>query len=381
MFDFNTIIDRKNTTSKKWGFLEKDLIPMSVADMDLKTSPAIIEAINTQIKQGVLGYVMPKEDYYDAVINWMGKHHDLNIEKQWICTAPAIVPALNWIIQSFTEKGDKILIQPPVYHRFKSCIEINEREVVTNPLKFVNERYVMDFEDLENKIDDKVKLMILCSPHNPVGRVWTKEELTKLSDICKRHNILVVADEIHSDLVLRGNKHTSFLNISKDLKDNCILCTAPTKTFNIAGVQVSNVIIPNDDLRNKYLNTVERNGMGDLNIFAIPALIAAYNESENWYEEMLDYIEGNFDFLYEYIEKKLPKLKVTKAEGTYLAWVDFRGLNLQGEKLKEFMVNKARVIFNEGSSFGEEGEGFYRINLACSRHIIKEALDRIYECI
>lgn len=381
MFDFNTIIDRKNTTSKKWGFLEKDLIPMSVADMDLKTSPAIIEAINTQIKQGVLGYVMPKEDYYDAVINWMGKHHGLNIEKQWICTAPAIVPALNWIIQSFTEKGDKILIQPPVYHRFKSCIEINEREVVTNPLKFVNERYVMDFEDLENKIDDKVKLMILCSPHNPVGRVWTKEELTKLSDICKRHNILVVADEIHSDLVLRGNKHTSFLNISKDLKDNCILCTAPTKTFNIAGVQVSNVIIPNDDLRSKYLNTVERNGMGDLNIFAIPALIAAYNESENWYEEMLDYIEGNFDFLYEYIEKKLPKLKVTKAEGTYLAWVDFRGLNLEGEKLKEFMVNKARVIFNEGSSFGEEGEGFYRINLACSRHIIKEALDRIYECI
>lgn len=385
-YDFNEVIDRHNTNSVKWDFNkekfgEEDVIPMWIADMDFKAPEAIIEAIKKRADHGVFGYTAPDENYYKSIINWMDKHHNFKVEKQWICPAPAVVPALYWIVQNYTEKGDKVIIQPPVYHRFKGAIEDNQRIVVENPLKLVDGKYYMDFEDLEKKIDSKVKLLFLCSPHNPVGRVWTNEELTRLGEICLKHNIIVVSDEIHSDLVFDGYKHIAFPNISEDCANNSIICTAPTKTFNIAGLQICNIIIPNGELRDKFLHALKINAMGDLNTFGIVALEAAYNEGENWYREMLNYIQGNFNFLENYLREYLPEIKVIKAEATYLAWVDFTALGMNNEELRDFLLKKAKVAFNDGYIFGKTGDGFQRVNLACSRYTLQEGLRRITKAL
>ncbi|WP_027624121.1 PatB family C-S lyase [Clostridium lundense] len=385
-YDFDKVEDRHNTNSVKWDFNkskfgEENIIPMWIADMDFKVPEIVIEAIKKRADHGVFGYTAPKESYYNSVINWMDKHHNFKVEKQWICPAPAVVPALYWIVQSYTEKGDKVIIQPPVYHRFKGAIEDNQRIVVENPLKLVDGRYYMDFDDLEKKIDSKVKLLFLCSPHNPVGRVWTKEELKRLGEICLKNNIIVVADEIHSDLVFQGYKHVAFPNAGEGFANNTIICTAPTKTFNIAGLQVCNIIIPNKSLREEFLHTLKINAMGDLNTFGMVALEAAYNEGESWYSEVLKYIQDNFNFLNNYLKEHLPKIKVIKAEATYLAWVDFTALGMTDEELRDFLLKNAKVAFNDGYIFGKTGQGFQRVNLACSRSILKEALVRITNAI
>ncbi|WP_270474583.1 MalY/PatB family protein [Clostridium cochlearium] len=382
MYNFNEIVERKNTSAVKWDkpqilYNRSDIIPMGIADMDFRTAPEIIEAIKNRTEHGVFGYSYLDEEYYNSLINWLDRIHNFKAEEEWVCTAPTIVAAISWMIQSYTEEGDKIIIQPPVYHQFKRCIESNNRIIVNNPLKYENNKYFMDFEDLESKIDSKVKMMILCNPHNPGGRVWKQEELKKLGDICLKHNILMLSDEIHCDLIFKGYKHIPIINVDKKFEDISLICISPTKTFNLAALHVSNVIIPNKDLRDKYLNTVYKNAVEGINVLGIEAMKAAYKHGEGWYRDMLKYVEDNYNFLCNYIEEKIPQLKVTKSEGTYLAWIDFRGLSMNCEQLREFIINEARVLFDEGYVFGKEGEGFQRINLACSRTILKEALDRI----
>lgn len=386
MYDFDEIVERKNTSSTKWDkpqrfYNRDDVIPMGIADMDFRTAPEITSAIKNRADHGVFGYSYLDEEYYSALINWLNKIHKFKVEKEWISTAPTIVAAISWMVQSYTEKGDKIIIQPPVYHQFKRCIESNNRIVVNNPLKYENDKYFMDFDDLESKIDSKVKMIILCNPHNPGGRVWTQEELKKLGDICLKHNILILSDEIHCDLIFKGNKHIPIVNVDKNLQDICLICVSPTKTFNLASLQVSNVIIPNKGLRDKYLNTLYKNATEGINVFGIEAMKAAYKYGEAWYRDMLEYIEDNYKYLCDYIEKNIPELKVAKLEGTYLAWIDFRALFMDYKQLNKFMIEKAKVLLDEGHVFGKEGEGFQRINLACSRILLKEALERIRKAI
>ncbi|WP_315120694.1 MalY/PatB family protein [uncultured Clostridium sp.] len=385
-YNFDEIIDRRNTDCVKWDCNKKagnhdDAIQMWIADMDFKVPREVVESIKARAEHGIFGYTDLNEQYFNSIMSWMKKHHNFDINKEWILSAPTIVSALYWIVQTYTSVGDKVIIQTPVYHRFKGAIEDNNRVILENPLKEVDGKYYMDFEDLESKIDSTVKMIILCNPHNPVGRVWTREELTRLGDICLKNNILIVSDEIHCDLVFKEYKHTAFASICPEFARNSITCIAPTKTFNLAGLHVSNIVIPNPELREKFNLTLKLNAMGSINIFGMTALIAAYEKGEIWYEEMMEYIENNYNYLKDYIDKYIPKLKVTKAEGTYLAWIDFKELGMSEEKLNKFLIEEGKIVLNEGSIFGKNGECFGRINFACPRKILEEALNRLSKII
>ena len=382
MYDFQQVIPRKNTNSMKWdklieGYKRDDLLPMWVADMDFLVSPHITDAINKRLQKPVLGYTFCSDDYYDAVANWMKKRHNWDIKREWIVFTPGVVPALSYAIRAYSEIRDSVVIQTPVYHLFKQTIINNQRNVITNPLKYENGRYSMDFEDLEKKIDSKTKLLILCSPHNPVGRVWTVEELTKLSEICLKNNIKIISDEIHFDLIYKDYKHTVLPTISNEIRDNSIICTAPSKTFNLAGMQVSNIIIPNKEMRDKYNWQLEIDHIGKPNSFGEAALVAAYNDSEQWLDSLIAYIEQTKDYFIDYIEKHIPQLKVINPEGTYLLWVDCSKLGMNSQELKDFFVNECKLALNHGQMFGEEGDLFQRFNIACSRSLVQEALDRM----
>ncbi|WP_125153033.1 MalY/PatB family protein [Clostridium rectalis] len=383
-YNFDEITDRSNTNSIKWNFNteffnDEDIIPMWIADMDFKASPKILEKLKERVNHGIFGYSKPTDTYYDALINWFKSIHNFHVKKEWVCLTPGIIPAINWIIQSYTKRDDKIMIQTPVYHPFAKCIENNKRKVITSPLILRNNKYYMDFEDLKKKMDSSVKLMILCNPHNPVGRVWSEKELITLCNICMENNTLIVSDEIHGDLIFKNNKHTSLASINNNVLENSITCTAASKTFNLAGLQTSNIIIANKKLRNKFLNTMKLNGIDEINPLGILATEVAYTKGQEWYLEVIKYIEENYRFLKEYCKEKLPQVKVIEAEGTYLAWLDFRELGMNNEELKNFMLKKAKVAFNQGYIFGKNGGGFERINIACPRSVLKEALDRIYK--
>ncbi len=386
-YNFDEIIDRSNTNSVKWNFNKEllgyeDVIPMWIADMDFKTVPEVTEQIIKRANHGIYGYSERMDSYFDSVINWMKKRHNLDVKREWICSTPGIVPGLNFMIKAFTKPGDKIIVQSPVYYPFYNAIKNSKCEIICNGLKFEDEKYSMDFEDLEEKIKDpKVKIMILCNPHNPIGRVWTKEELIKLGEICISNGVVVISDEIHSDLVYKDFKHTSFASISESFRDNSITCTAPSKTFNLAGLQVSNLIISNKDLRDKFQDFVEKLGLKRMNLFGIIACEAAYNYGEQWLDELIEYLDENKKFVQNFINERIPKLKVIEAEGTYLLWVDCRALKMNGEQLKNFMLTKAGVAFDEGFIFGSAGEGFERINIACPRNILKKALERIEKAV
>jgi cystathionine beta-lyase len=355
---------------------------MWIADMDFETVPEVKEAIIKRAKQGIYGYSETMDGYYDSIINWIEKSHRWKVEKDWLCISPGVVTAINITIKALTHPGDKIVIQSPVYYPFLNSILRNGCEILNSPLKLINNRYYIDFEDLEEKAKDEiVKLMLICNPHNPIGRVWTKEELKKIGEICLRNKVIVVSDEIHSDLIYKEYKHTSFASISKEFQENSITCTAPSKTFNLAGLQTSNIIIPNERLRREYNIALENMGISRLNLFGVIACEAAYKYGEPWLKELLDYIEENKNFAKKYIEEKIPKLKVIEPEGTYLLWIDCRELGLNNEELKEFMMTKAKVAFDEGFIFGEGGQGFERMNIACPRSILQEALKRIEKAI
>ncbi len=384
MRDFNRIINRKNTNSIKWDALKEifgqdDLIPLWVADMDFPAPEEVTQALIERAKHPIYGYSNLGEEYYNAIINWTKQRHNWSIEKDWIMYTPGVVPAINWIIQSFTAPGDKIIIQEPVYHPFKNSIALNDRITVNNELKFENGVYRMDFENLEASIDKDVKLFILCNPHNPVGRVWEKWELERLGEICLKHNILVVSDEIHSDLIYEGYTHIPFASISQKFADNSIVCTAPTKTFNLAGLQCSNIIIPNKKVRDAFKSTLEKQHIQEATPFGIAGVQAAYQHGEQWLNEVMKYINNNLEFMIDYLNKNLPEVKVIKPQGTYLIWVDFRGLKISREELNNILLNKAKVALNDGYMFGESGYNFQRINIACPKPLLEEALKRICE--
>lgn len=381
-FNFDKIIDRTNNFSAKWSEMNKNfgtnnLLPMWVADMDFLTAPCVMEALKDRLEQGIFGYTTRPSSYNESIVNWLDNRFSWKINQEWLMFSPAVITSISLLIQNLTQKNDKIMIQEPVYSPFHSIVESNERNLVISPLvKLDDGSYVMDYEDIEAKIKD-VKVFILCNPHNPVGRVWTREELTRLGEICLKHNVLIISDEIHSDIILKNHKHTPFASISKEFRENTITCMAPTKTFNLAGLQSSFLVISNPyyyKVMDKAFSIldIKRN-----NAFSLVATEAAYNYGEDWLYELIKYIEDNVDFAIDYIKNYMPQLKVKKPEGTYLLWVDFSNLNVDKEDLKNALINKGRIALSDGSSFGIGGDGYYRINLACPRSMVLEGLKRI----
>jgi len=380
-YDFDRVVDRKNTDSAKWDnlttlFGHEDVIPMFVADMDFNAPPAVVEAVNRKAEQGIYGYPNKPASYNDSIINWFQKRHGWKIEEAWLSSCPGVLAGLSLAIQVLSEPGDKIIVQPPVYFPFFRLIQDNGRRITHNPLVFRDGRYFMDFDDLAEKADRHTRLLILCSPHNPVGRVWNREELERVGEFCRDHNIILLSDEIHSDLCFQGVKHTPLAMISQELAANSISFFAPSKTFNLAGLKASVTIIPNQDLKNRYNDKLRNNHMGD-NTFGLVALEAAYKHGEEWLEELLEYQQGNLEFALQYFEEKIPRIKPVKPEGTYMLWLDCRDLGLNDQGLGEFMSRTARVGLTPGHVFGPGGSGFQRLIMACPRATLEQALNRI----
>lgn len=385
--DFDTVINRRGTYSIKYDTAQKnhmpeDILPLWVADMDFKVSSYIQEALLGQIEHGIFGYSEMQDEYFAAVQSWMRRHHNWQTEQEWLVKTPGIVFALAMSVRAFTQEGEAVLIQPPVYHPFRRVIETNNRKLVCSPLVLgMDGRYQIDFEDFEKKIiEEKVRLFLLCSPHNPVGRVWTEKELERLGDICCKHHVIVVSDEIHSDFVFQG-KHRVFADIKEEFLGMSVTATAPSKTFNIAGLQASNIFIPNPQLREKFERELLASGSGELTIMGMLAAKAAYEHGDEWYEAMHRYVKENIAFAKDFIEKRIPAIKMMEQEGTYLLWLDCRALPLTDSQRKEFMVQKALLWLDEGSMFGSEGAGFERVNAACPRAVLKEALERLAQAV
>ena len=350
--------------------------------MDFQTSSYIQEAIIKQTGHGIFGYSEGKEKYFEAVKGWMKRHYGWDVERRWLVKTPGIVFALAMTVRAFTEPGDSVLIQLPVYYPFREVIEDNDRRLVSNTLvQDKNGRYHIDFDDFENKIvNEKIKLFFLCNPHNPVGRVWTAEELIKLGDICLKHNVIVVSDEIHADFVFQG-KHNVFGSLKEEYKRISITCTSPSKTFNLAGLQISNIFIPNPELKKKFRHQVGAAGYSQINVMGLVACEAAYRYGDEWYEAMHKYVSENIRYTKEFFEKRLPEIKVTDLEGTYLVWLDFKSLNLSDTELENLIIKKAGLWLDSGAIFGESGRGFQRINTACPRSVLAEALERIENAV
>ena len=398
-YDFDTQINRRNTASEKWEFVQygenldrtrpteeffgKDsILPMWVADMDFACPPAVIQALQDRAGHPIYGYTDKTDSYFNAVTGWMQRRHGWTVSPDWIVTTPGVVPALNLLVRTFVRPGEKVLVQTPVYYPFYGAIANNSAEIVRNPLFLEDEQYRMDFEDLEKKCaDPAVTMVILSNPHNPVGRVWSREELTRFGEICLRHDVLVVADEIHGDLIMPGNQFTPFGTLPPALAGKAVVCTAPSKTFNLAGLQTSNIIIPDRETRERFEHTLVATGLFGLNPFGKTALEAAYTRGEEWLEELLEYLASNLDYIESFVARELPSLSVIRPEGTYLVWLDCRRLGLRRQELRELMFDRARVYFDEGFIFGPEGDGFERINIACPRSILVEAMNRIRKAI
>jgi len=382
MSSFDQIIDRKNTKCYKWDynkeiFGKEELLSMWVADMDFQAPQEVLEILQKRVDHGIFGYTGLTGSFYASIINWMKKRFNWKIDQEWIVTTPGIVPAINFAIQTYTKKGDKILVQTPVYYPFFTSTENNERTLVVSQLKLSNSYYKMDFTDLERKLADDVKMMILCSPHNPVGRVWKFNELQKVSKLCLKYNVLLISDEIHSDLIIGENKHIPIPTISKDIANNSLTMFAPSKTFNVAGLSLSYVIIPNKKIRVKFQKTILNLGLHGGNVFGIEALEASYRYGQKWLDELLNYIEDNYTFVQQYLQNNIPRIKTIKMEGTYLLWLDCSELRLSQKELVSLFISKAKLALNDGSKFGKGGNGFMRMNLGCSRRLIEQALDRL----
>ncbi|MCM3570954.1 MalY/PatB family protein [Neobacillus mesonae] len=387
-YDFETLVDRSNTGSSKWEQMKKlnpdveGIVPYSVADMELKNPPEIIEGLKKYLDEIILGYAVPTKGFYNAVSGWMKKRHNWEIKPEWIVNSSGVVSAFYTAVRAYTNPGDGVIINSPVYYPFYMAIEQNGRNVVKNPLINDGNTYVIDYEDLEQKAKDpKNKILLFCSPHNPVGRVWKKEELEKVADICLRNNVLIVSDEIHNDLIMPGYQHTVFAAISEEAANNMIICTAPSKTFNLAGVQASNIIIPNEALREAFQKELASIGFHQLNIFGYKACEIAYTECEEWLEQLIEHIHHNHVELKKYLAEHLPDVKVYDLEGTYLQWMDFNAYGMANDELEKFMHNEAKVFLDEGYIFGEEADGFERMNIACPTKTMMEGLERLVKAV
>lgn len=377
--NFDEIIPRRGTNSYKWDTTkEENVLPMWVADMDFRAAPVIVEALRRRVEHGIFGYASVPDTYYEAIINWFDRRHAWQIEKEWIIYTTGVVPALSAIIKALTSPQDKVLVQTPVYNCFFSSIRNNGCEVITNPLIYRDGTYQIDFSDLEKKsADPSVKLLLLCNPHNPVGRVWTKRELNRIGEICLRNDVWVIADEIHCELVYPGYIYTPFASISPEFLMRSVTCVSPSKAFNLAGLQIANIVCANADLRIKIDKAININEVCDVNPFGIEALIAAYNEGKEWLEELKYYLWINYNYLKAYFSENLPQFPVTMLEGTYLVWVDCSVLKRSSIEIVHTLLAEEKLQVNNGSLYGKNGEGFIRINIACPRQVLIEGLNRL----
>lgn len=380
--DFDCLIDRKGTSCIKTDALKErfgrdDLIPLWVADMDFRTPAFIVEAIRKRCNHEVFGYTFASDEYYQSIIDWVKLLHQWNIQREWLSYIPGIVKGIGFCVQCFTEPGDKIIIQPPVYHPFRIVPVLQGRTVVDNPLKLVDGKYTMDFEQLESVIDGGCKMLILCNPHNPGGVVWDKETLTTLAEICQKNNILVISDEIHAEIVYPGNKHYPFATVSDAAAANSITFMAPSKTFNMAGIVSSYAIVQDEQLRTKFFHFLEAGELADAHLFAYVATIAAYKEGNNWRCDMIEYVMENVRFIDQYLKNNIPQIKVYLPEASFLVWLDCRGLKLEQKELVSFFINEAKLALNDGNIFGVGGEGYMRLNVGCPRSILEKALNNL----
>ncbi len=381
-YNFDEVINRDGTgcikyDARKAYFGNENIIPMWVADMDFRSPAFISEAIRQRTEHEVYGYFLKQDSYYQSIIDWMNNRHSWQIQKDWILFAPGVVPAVNMSVLAYTEPGDKIIIQPPVYFPFFTAIKNHGRHILENPLKEKDGYYTMDYDHLESIIDEKTKMLILCSPHNPVGRVWKKEELLKLCEICLKHNIIILSDEIHADLTFEGFKHIATAGLSEAIAARTVSFIAPSKTFNLAGLASSNLIIPDKTLRDQYSTYMNNLHIESGNIFGVLATEEAYRHGLDWLNELMKYLQINLKFLTDYMLKNIPLVRVIQPEATYLVWLDFRQMNISQKELKEFLVEKAGLGFNDGTTFGTGGEGYMRINIACRKSLLMEAMEKL----
>lgn len=380
---FDDVIERKGTNSLKYDFaLERnmpvDILPMWVADMDFRAPEEVLNKLHEVVSHGIFGYSDVKSEYYNSVAAWFLKYFNYKTKAEWLVKSPGVVFAINAVIRALTKEGDAIMIQQPVYYPFADSVLQNNRRLVNNELKLNNGRYEMDLQDFEQKvIEENVKLFILCSPHNPVGRVWTKQELTDVGNICLKHNVIVISDEIHCDFTYPEHKHTVFATISEAFARQCIICSAPSKTFNLAGLQTSNMFIQNDEIRDKVKKAIYRVGYCEINTFGLAAAKAAYDFGDLWLQELKEYLKDNLTFAKNYIDTHMPKVKIIEPEGTYLLWVDFSKLSLSEEELTDLIVNKAKLWLDGGSMFGTRSGQFQRVNIACPRSVLEKALEKL----
>lgn len=377
-YDFNSAPERRGTSSYKWdSAADPEVLPLWVADMDLRTAPAIIEALRRRVDHGIFGYTLVGKDYYDAVTGWFNRRHGWNIDSEWIIYTSGVVPAISAIIKALTKPGDKVLVQTPVYNCFFSSIRNNGCERVESPLVYANNTYTINFADLEQKASDPgVKVMLLCNPHNPAGRVWNREEIEKIGEICIRHSVTVISDEIHCELVMPGYTYTPFGSISEEFRQHSISCVSPSKAFNIAGLQIANIVCADKAKRAKIDRAINDNEVCDVNPFGVIATRAAYNDSEEWLGQLIEYLYGNYKFMEKYCAEHLPEFPLTKLEGTYLVWMNTTFLGIGSEELEDKLLKEEKLWLNAGTMYGSAGEGFMRWNIACPRGRLEKALDR-----
>ncbi len=376
-YDFDKTIDRRATISYKWDSAPEGVLPMWVADMDFRTAPAIIDALQKRVAHGIFGYTRVPDAYYDAVTSWFSRRHGWDIDREWIIYTSGVVPAVSAVIKALTVPGDKVIVQTPVYNCFFSSIRNNGCEIVSNPLRRTADTYEMDFDALERcAADPRAKVMLLCNPHNPAGRVWTPDELTRLGNICLRNGVTVVADEIHCELVYQGFKYTPFASLSDAFLHRSVTCVSPSKAFNIAGLQIANIVAFDNDLRSRIDKAININEVCDVNPFGVAATIAAYNEGEEWLNQLVDYLHGNYEAMAEFCRRELPEFPITRLEGTYLVWMDCSSLGIPSDALEHALLDDARLWLNAGTMYGAEGEGYMRWNIACPRSVMLDGLNR-----
>jgi cystathionine beta-lyase len=381
-YNFDEIVPREGTDcikydAREWMFKTSDVLPLWVADMDFKTPDFIVNAIKKRAEHEIYGYTFKPDSYFNSVIGWMKRRHNWDIQKEWISYSPGVVAGLTLAIETFSKPGDEVIVQPPVYFPFFDCVKGTKRKLIENPLKIENGRYTFDFDDLKAKISPNTKILMLCNPQNPGGMVWTKDELEEISTICLQNKIMVISDEIHSDLIFRDHKHIPFATISEEAANNCVVFMAPSKTFNVAGLSSSIAVIPNKANFSRYERALGVGHLGMGNIFGSVALEAAYSHGDEWLEQMLAYLWENYRLLEKYFKENLPKVKVMKPEATYLIWLDFTEYGMDDEELSKFIADKAKVGLNNGGRFGTGGNGWMRINIGCPRNILQEGLERL----